>query len=1040
MATIEKVTNMDVENRLDPTRQELVHAYGGLKVALHLIHPLISAKPLHESGQTLLITTRDKKDTDPDYFEPHNFLVKLRLAALPLLQDLWNAPWLVPAPLPVTRSVVQAVMELTSGENEEPKGDGGGEVIIGGPSHGAPVARPTGPDENRIRQLTDMGFPRSAAERALIRTHNNVNAATELLLSHPFYLPPAEFADPPSDAEPSEEAAPSNEDGTSASNSEEEMQAEEPTSEPVPLAEPPVAPVESKSSEQWRKDLNDAREPLMAGTPKQALRLADEHPTLIFDVYNAFTRPSDGLQEQSVRHLVEDIKAFSPFAHDVQEEPLAMRCRLLALVLVDAPSPLTQDIGSNLMDSLLALLLSNPLSADAHPSIPKWLAAHLLVTEALLIIGEQPRSITLPKEGQPIVAESIALGPLFPEARTIIFDFCFRLLAMPDLPRDDLLSVLRLFVLLTRDHKVACQFVRRDGITLLFKHLKSSNVSGSQSYIALILRHVIEDPSVLQHVMKQEIKRFFAQPRTRIVDVGVFVQVSQSLCKLQHPYASIHHLTLKDDAASMDVNSTERKEEADGSDMQVDISSASPASTEAMENVVHFLVSELMKASKASSDATASSLTSSGKPRDLSTSVDMDAPTTSAKGPNDSIDTTKDIDRHFYSCFLMQCLTELLFSYDSCKVAFLSYSPKKRSQQTPAKEGAKHRTAALQFLLSDLISFGTISQTDPDLRNRHLLCSWAMSVVVALCVDSSSASEAKDVSPDLVSVRKFVLEAVSRAIKDLPPSESLDSRYGRLFALSDLCHRLLTVRFNTAGRKPQDETPTHIAKVMLEKNFVSTLTNALAEVDLNFPNVRSLVAAILRPLEHLTKIAIKMSRASDKSKDSAEGKANSVGSLASEEEEDDGEDMEDAGREETPDLYRNSSLGMYGGEMEDVHYSPENETGEDEEDEDEDVEMDFGEETGSDDTSNTDEEEEDALEGVGRESEEGWQDEDEEYEEDDLVENNEEEDDEDGDDNEGEEEGDGEILWQDIHADGNIADAAGEDQDEEDEGNGKLAV
>lgn len=56
-----------------------------------------------------------------------------------------------------------------------------------------------------------------------------------------------------------------------------------------------------------------------------------------------------------------------------------------------------------------------------------------------------------------------------------------------------------------------------------------------------------------------------------------------------------------------------------------------------------------------------------------------------------------------------------------------------------------------------------------------------------------------------------------------------------------------------------------------------------------------------------------MSRASDKSKDAVEGKADSVGSLASDEEgeEDDGDDIEDAGREETPDLYRNSSLGMY---------------------------------------------------------------------------------------------------------------------------------
>lgn len=859
MASIEKVTSMDVAYRSDAARQELIHAYGGLKVALHLIHPLISAKPVHESGQTLLITTRDKKDTDSDYFEPHNFLVRLRLAALPLLKDLWEAPWLVPAPLPVTKSVVQAVMELTSGENEEPRVDAGGEAV-GGPSHGASIARPAGPDENRIRQLTDMGFPRSAAERALVRTHNNVSAATELLVLHPFPLPPdPELIDPPSDAEPADEA-PSNEDNGSAPNSE-DIQAEEPLSiDPRPAVEPQV---ESKSSEQWRKDLNEAREPLMTGLAKQALRLADEHPTLIFDVYSAFTRPSGGLQEQSVRHLIEDIKAFSPFAHDVREEPLAMRCRLLALVLVDAPSPLTQDIGANLMDSLLALLLSNPLSPEAHPTIPKWLAALLLVAEALLIIGEQPRTIILPKEGQPIIAESIPIGPLFPEARSIIFDFCLRLLAIPDLPRDDLLSVLRLFVLLTRDHNVARQFVRRDGITLLFKHLRHTNVSGSQSYIALILRHVVEDPSILQHVMKQEIKRFFAQPRTRIVDIGsylrhcsamalrdpkVFLQVSQTLCKLQQPYATIHHLSLQKEATSSYENTV--KEDVETTNMQVDIPSSSAinvASTEALESVVHFLVSELLRTSKTFSDGTSPANATISKGDAVA-----DA-SIGAEGLKDSTDPSKDNDRHFYSCFLMQCLTELLFSYDPCKIAFLSYSPKKRSQQTPAKEaGAKHRTAALHFLLSDLISFGSInSQADPDARNRHLLCNWAMSVIVALCVDSSSVSEAKDVSPDLVSVRKFVLEAVSRAIKDLPPYESVDTRYGRLYALSDLCYRLLTVRFNSAARKTQDEIPTHIAKIMLEKNFVSTMTNALAEVDLNYPNVRTLVAAILRPLEHL---------------------------------------------------------------------------------------------------------------------------------------------------------------------------------------------
>ena len=51
-----------------------------------------------------------------------------------------------------------------------------------------------------------------------------------------------------------------------------------------------------------------------------------------------------------------------------------------------------------------------------------------------------------------------------------------------------------------------------------------------------------------------------------------------------------------------------------------------------------------------------------------------------------------------------------------------------------------------------------------------------------------------------------------------------------------------------------------------------------------------------------------MSRASDKQKDSTLDKPESVDSEVSDEDED--AEMEDADREETPDLYRNSSLGM----------------------------------------------------------------------------------------------------------------------------------
>lgn len=54
-----------------------------------------------------------------------------------------------------------------------------------------------------------------------------------------------------------------------------------------------------------------------------------------------------------------------------------------------------------------------------------------------------------------------------------------------------------------------------------------------------------------------------------------------------------------------------------------------------------------------------------------------------------------------------------------------------------------------------------------------------------------------------------------------------------------------------------------------------------------------------------------MSRASEKAKDGDEGKADSSDTLSDEDEGDDDIDVDDAARDETPDLYRNSALGMY---------------------------------------------------------------------------------------------------------------------------------
>ena len=395
---------------------------------------------------------------------------------------------------------------------------------------------------------------------------------------------------------------------------------------------------------------------------------------------------------------------------------------------------------------------------------------------------------------------------------------------------------------------MATQFVKREGLVSLFRHIKNSAVNGGSSYVATILRHVVEDVPIIQNIMQQTIRRYFTQHRARAVDVNayvrncsaialrdmdIFIDSTKSLCDMGQPSSPSPQISLR--AESLAEAKAPQSDVEPSMGMQVDMPAIIPSNApqKSVESVIHLLTLELMNTVKVINEtpelpADVSNVTSIQSESLLADRMQSDFPIRS----NDMVDSTLsppiDVhDKYQYLCFTMQCLTELLFSYDTFKVAFLSYS-KKRSQQGHSKDQAnKLRTTTLHFLLSDLITYGTMSPlADGKHRSKGLLCSWAMNVVGALCVDTSSAQELKDVSADLTNVRRFVLDTISRAIKDLP-TEATEARYGRLLALADLCHRLLTVRVNSASRK-QDEVPTHLAKIFLEKNFVAILTTALS--------------------------------------------------------------------------------------------------------------------------------------------------------------------------------------------------------------------
>ncbi|SPO39716.1 related to E3 ubiquitin protein ligase TOM1 [Pseudozyma flocculosa] len=471
---------------------------------------------------------------------------------------------------------------------------------------------------------------------------------------------------------------------------------------------------------------------------------------------------------------------------------------------------------------------------------------------------------------------------------------------------------------------------------------------------------------------------------------------------------------------------------APGSKQQADPAARAPpptnAPSEELDMLMQHLLSELLrygreglvtakKATAASpnqpataqgTNATATALATANSSSDAEATG---APTTAADASADSspqepkepveTDEQKRADStYFYTCFLMQCLTEMLSSYSSCKSSFVNFSRKRLFASSgggitvPATPGAKDTatTAAgasasaaaaalpfrskanvLGFFLTEMVPAGFLqSYESGELRKRMAQSNWAMSVIVALTADVTIHADLRDVPAELVNVRRIVLDAIAKAIKDASASsEPIEVRYGRLFALSELCHRLLIARPNITSGKQTEDLTLHMAKTMLEKNFVTVLTGALADVDLNLPTVKSLLDTILRPLEHLTKVAIKMGKAKDRegkaavSDDSdADTFASSDYSMDEDEDDDDDDDDDDQdapGREETPDFYRNSSLGMHTGEME-TGYDDDDMSDDDDDDmeDDEDIDMEeFDSESGSETSSESDEEDDD---------------------------------------------------------------------------------
>lgn len=281
----------------------------------------------------------------------------------------------------------------------------------------------------------------------------------------------------------------------------------------------------------------------------------------------------------------------------------------------------------------------------------------------------------------------------------------------------------------------------------------------------------------------------------------------------------------------------------------------------------------------------------------------------------------------FYRTFILMALAELLCCYNRCKVEFINFNRKLGGREpiTPSKP----RSAVFNYLLNDIIAQQTLNIEDEiDKKKKRTLAEWAQGVFVSLCTHTGENTTEDE--PDLLFVRKFVCETSLKAFKDACSStDSLDIKYARMMSLSEAFYRILCGRPQTAAQYSAswEKTQMQMAKIMLDKHYVQALTSALADIDLNFPDAsKKYIKYMLKTLRLLSKRAIDLS---DSDMSSTLGGTTDEDEILTASSMTDIDDM----REETPDLYRHSTLGLFeGGEMGD-------EDEEDWEEDDEDEEM-----------------------------------------------------------------------------------------------------
>jgi E3 ubiquitin-protein ligase HUWE1 len=780
-----------------------------------------------------------------------------------------------------------------------------------------------------------------------------------------------------------------------------------------------------------KQNLDEERAKLRKDLIDQCLDIIRAHPDTAIEVAELINAVVLRQQNQETQEEVGSTLTFalSSLGLDDEEKKRNGKCiaayaHLLALLLQDEKffDSNIESLRDKTAEYVAFLKLPPSASAD---DLPPWIPFILLVLEILLCYDEKPVAAQWkpPKSLEENVAQPVIemRTPMVDdEQRVEVLNALLDLL--PRVGKEEVLAtaVLRVLVILTRRRHLAKLVGDKKNLQRLFLMAKQLSSSGSErlkqtkmtAHIITILRHVIEDEDIVKQIMRAEVRaefpnlqrsqrghpdvttylRALAPIALRAPDL--FVEVSNEIVRFSRwippsneggrtpPLVLAEQATEKDHenapsddaaAAGQDIKQSTEPVDKEMTDAPKQLHDSKRPVVENPDGVIHFLLCELVNYREVDDkEPSSSSLEEKKEPSSGTETPDPMTKDNTAEDGKDKKPTKPAFkpEEHpifIYRCFLLNCLAELLQSYNRTKVEFINF--KRSAPPLTTNTPVKPRSSVLNYLIYDLLCQGNLSGTTDSLASKKAATSsQTQKVLVALVartnekpIDRTRDKFAYDDEPDLLFVRKFVLDTVLKAYERAPTfDEPLETRYSRLQCLAELMNHMIGEKDkeqNSGSRNTdnsQSRSQAQLRRLMYEKGYLDKLTSSIAEINLNYPGVKRAIKYILRVLRVLTDTAKELSHSnilpSDSAGDNTEDDFASASSLS---------DLEDE-REETPDLYRNSTLGMLEPRGDDDESEDEDE--DDDEDmygEDYDEEMDYGEDDisdGEDDISDDDEE------------------------------------------------------------------------------------